>query len=197
MGCKGPEVFANCASVQYASATSWNIKAGHGCIGCTMPAFWDAMGPAHARLPSTLPFAPNITADQIGLGLVGAVAAVTAAHGAATYARELRNRVVGRRRAATAAIAGVVPAPVAGAVATLEPPEAVSPGPVEPPPPPVPALAPVSAGPVAATPGPGATPEAMTAPEAEPALGAGPSALGEPDPNQPAADEPGQPEPPR
>jgi hydrogenase small subunit len=196
MGCKGPEVFANCASVQYASATSWNIKAGHGCIGCTMPAFWDAMGPAHARLPSTLPFAPNITADQIGLGLVGGVAAVTAAHGAATYARELRNRVVGRRRAAAAAIAGAVPAPVAGAVATLEPPEAVSPGPVEPPPA-DPALAPVSAGPVAATPGPGATPEAITTPEAEPALEAGPSALDEPDPNQPAADEPGQPEPPR
>jgi len=113
MGCKGPEVFANCAAVQYASGTSWNIKAGHGCIGCTMPGFWDTMGPAHARLPATLPFAPNITADQIGLALVGGVAVVTAAHGAATYAREVRNKVVGRRRAragaATAAGAAGVP----------------------------------------------------------------------------------------
>jgi hydrogenase small subunit len=191
MGCKGPEVYANCASVQYASATSWNIKAGHGCIGCTMPDFWDSMGPAHARLPSTLPFAPNITADQIGLGLVGGVAAVTAAHGAATSARELRNRVVGRRRAA-AAIAGVAPAPVGGAVATLEPPEAASPGPVGPPPPES-----MPAEPVAATPEPAATPETMTTPEAEPVLEAGPSALDEPRPNQPGADGPEQPESPR
>jgi hydrogenase small subunit len=189
MGCKGPEAFANCATVQYASATSWSVKAGHGCIGCTMPDFWDSMGPAHARLPSTLPFAPNITADQIGLGLVGGIAAVTAAHGAATYARELRNRVVGRRRAAAAATAGVVPAPVEGAVATLEAPAAVSPGPVDPTPP-----EPMAAEPVAATPEPAATPKAMTTPEAEPVLEAGPSALVEPDPNEPGADEPEQPE---
>jgi len=189
MGCKGPEVFANCASVQYASATSWNIKAGHGCIGCTMPDFWDSMGPAHARLPATLPFAPTVTADQIGLGLVGGVAAVTAAHGAATYARELRNRVVGRRRAATAAIAAVAPAPVEGRVATLEPPEVVSPEPVEPPP----APASMEAEPVPA-PGPAATPEPMTTPEAEPGLEAAPAALEEPGPSRPGADAPEQPE---
>jgi hypothetical protein len=147
------------------------------------------MGPAHARLPSTLPFAPNITADQIGLGLVGGVAAVTAAHGAATYARELRNRVVGRRRAAAAAIAGVAAAPVGGAVATLEPPEAASPGPVEPPPPES-----MPAEPVAATHEPAATLEAVAAPEAEPAVDADLSALDEPRPNQPGADEPEQPE---
>ncbi|TAK02591.1 MAG: twin-arginine translocation signal domain-containing protein [Chloroflexota bacterium] len=102
LGCKGPETFANCATVQYASGTSWNVKAGQGCIGCTMRRFWDAMGPAHARLPSTIPFAPTITADQIGLALVGGVAALTAVHGSATYARELRNKVVARRRAAAA-----------------------------------------------------------------------------------------------
>jgi len=118
LGCKGPETFANCPTVQYASETSWNVKAGQGCIGCTMPRFWDSMGPAHARLPSTLPFAPNVTADQIGLALVGGVAALTVAHGTATYARELRNRVVGRRRAA-AATRQATPAPTAEL--TLEP----------------------------------------------------------------------------
>ena len=100
LGCKGPETFANCPTVQYASGTSWNVKAGQGCIGCTMPGFWDAMGPAHARLPSPIPFAPNVSSDQIGLALVGGVAALTAAHGTATYARELRNKVLLRRRAA-------------------------------------------------------------------------------------------------
>ncbi len=135
MGCKGPETFANCPTVQYASGTSWNVKAGQGCIGCTMQRFWDAMGPAHARLPSTLPFAPNITADQIGLALVGGVAAITMAHGAATYTRELRNKVVAHRRAAAVRRAAAEP-PVAATIAAEAPapasgPESSTPEPIE------------------------------------------------------------------
>jgi hydrogenase small subunit len=102
LGCKGPETFANCPTRMYAARTSWAIKAGHGCIGCTMPDFWDSMGPAYSRLPPPLPFVPNINSDQIGLALVGGIAAVTAAHGAATYGRELRNRALARRRRAEA-----------------------------------------------------------------------------------------------
>jgi len=190
MGCKGPEAFANCATVQYASATSWNVKAGHGCIGCTMPAFWDSMGPAHARLPSTLPFAPNITADQIGLALVGGVAAVTATHGAATYARELRNRVVGRRRAGAAAAIDAGQALVDQAVATLEPPAVTSPEAVEPPTVPSTEAAIVIAEP--ATP-----PEPVVVAAAEPEVMPAQPALDEPGPGQPAQDEPDQPESPR
>ncbi|MGZ8667625.1 MAG: hypothetical protein ACXWZM_11030, partial [Solirubrobacterales bacterium] len=95
-------------------------------------------------------------------------------------------------RAARAAIAGVTPAPVGGAVATLEPPEAVSPGPLEPPPPES-----MPAAPVAATHEAAATTGAMTTPEAEPVLEAGPWALDDPRPNQPGADEPEPPESPR
>jgi len=102
LGCKGPETFANCPTRMYAARTSWAIKAGHGCIGCTMPDFWDSMGPAYSRLPPPLPFVPNINSDQVGLVLVGGIAAVTAAHGAATYGRELRNRALERRRRAEA-----------------------------------------------------------------------------------------------
>ena len=98
LGCKGPETFANCPTALYGGRASWAVKAGHGCIGCTMPSFWDAMGPAYQRLPAPIPFAPNISSDEIGLALVGGVAAATVVHGAATYARELRNRVVGHRR---------------------------------------------------------------------------------------------------
>jgi len=102
LGCKGPETFANCPTKMYAARTSWAIKAGHGCIGCTMPDFWDSMGPAYSRLPPPLPFVPNVNSDQVGLALVGGIAAVTAAHGAATYGRELRNRALERRRRAEA-----------------------------------------------------------------------------------------------
>jgi hydrogenase small subunit len=91
MGCKGPESFANCPTVGYASGTSWPVQAGHGCIACTMPGFWDAMGPAYARLPAPLPFAPNITADQIGHAAIAGVAALTVVHGTASWVRGRRT----------------------------------------------------------------------------------------------------------
>ena len=90
MGCKGPETFANCPTVGYAGGTSWAVQAGHGCIGCTMPGFWDSMGPAYSRLPPPLPFAPNVTTDQIGQAAVAGVAALTLAHGAASWVRGRR-----------------------------------------------------------------------------------------------------------
>ncbi|HEY6057814.1 MAG TPA: hydrogenase small subunit [Candidatus Limnocylindrales bacterium] len=90
MGCKGPETFANCASVRYAEGTSWPVKAGHGCIGCTMPGFWDAMSPFYQRLPGPLPFAPDVSVDQVGLAVVGGVGAMTLAHGAASVVRQKR-----------------------------------------------------------------------------------------------------------
>ncbi len=134
MGCKGPETFANCPTVLYADRTSWSVKAGHGCIGCTMPRFWDAMGPAYQRLPSPLPFASNVSADEIGLALVGGVAVLTAAHGAASYVRERRAPSV-ERREALAVVPERVEPPSALAAAEPEPAEAptVVPERVEPP----------------------------------------------------------------
>jgi hydrogenase small subunit len=97
MGCKGPETFANCPTVKYADGASWAVLAGHGCIGCTMPSFWDAMGGAYERLPAPLPFAPNVSADQLGLALVGGVGGVTAVHGVASYVRQRRWGAAERR----------------------------------------------------------------------------------------------------
>jgi hypothetical protein len=62
-----------------------------------MPSFWDAMGPAYARLPAPLPFAPNVTADQIGHAAVAGVAAVTVVHGAASWVRGRRGHDAERR----------------------------------------------------------------------------------------------------
>ena len=97
MGCKGPETFANCPTVKYAGGASWNVLAGHGCIGCVSPGFWDAMGSAYDRLPSPIAYAPNVTVDQIGMALVGGVAAVTVAHGGASTVRQWRNRRIASR----------------------------------------------------------------------------------------------------
>jgi hydrogenase small subunit len=112
MGCKGPEAFANCPTIRYGDGVSWPVKAGHGCIGCTMPAFWDTMSPFYQRLPSPLPFAPDATVDQIGGAAVVGVAALTAAHGAASYARQRVARARVRRGAlsqATSEPAGALP----------------------------------------------------------------------------------------
>ena len=58
------------------------------------------MGPAYARLPSTAAVRARTSPSTRSAWRSSAGSPrSTAAHGAATYARELRNRVVGRRRA--------------------------------------------------------------------------------------------------
>jgi hydrogenase small subunit len=100
MGCKGPQSFANCATARYAEQVSWPVHAGHGCIACTMPDFWDAMGPAYARLPAPMPFLPQVTVDHVGQLLVAGVGAVTVAHGTASYLRNKQSKRAERRAAA-------------------------------------------------------------------------------------------------
>ena len=109
MGCKGPETNSNCPTARYADGTSWPVKAGHGCVGCTMPGFWDAMSPFYRRLPPPLPFAPTVSADQVGQALVGGVAGLTVAHGAASYVRQRRVGAQKRREARAAAADGALP----------------------------------------------------------------------------------------
>jgi hydrogenase small subunit len=105
VGCKGPESFGNCASVRFAEGTSWPVRAGHGCIGCTMPHFWDSMSPFYLRLPAPLPTFPALTVDVAGAALLAGVAGVAAVHGTAMYAVQRRRRA-GDRRAALAAAPG-------------------------------------------------------------------------------------------
>lgn len=45
LGCKGPDTFNNCPTVKWNDATSWPVQAGHPCIGCSEPNFWDKMSP--------------------------------------------------------------------------------------------------------------------------------------------------------
>ena len=44
VGCKGPYTFNNCPKVKFNAKTSWPVQAGHGCIGCSEPNFWDNFG---------------------------------------------------------------------------------------------------------------------------------------------------------
>ncbi|MCG6893490.1 MAG: hydrogenase small subunit [Desulfobacteraceae bacterium] len=45
MGCKGPETYNNCPIAKFNDGTSWPIEAGHPCIGCSEPGFWDKFTP--------------------------------------------------------------------------------------------------------------------------------------------------------
>ena len=45
MGCKGPNTYNNCPVAKFNDGTSWPVEAGHPCIGCSEPNFWDKMTP--------------------------------------------------------------------------------------------------------------------------------------------------------
>jgi hydrogenase small subunit len=42
LGCKGPTTYNACATTKWNEGTSFPIEAGHPCIGCSEPDFWDA-----------------------------------------------------------------------------------------------------------------------------------------------------------
>ncbi len=58
------------------------MAAGHGCVGCSEPGFWDTMSPFYDRLPHVATRDFSLTADRIGLGVLAATATGFAAHGA-------------------------------------------------------------------------------------------------------------------
>ena len=64
------------------------MKAGHGCIACASPRFWDTKSPFYERLPQPPGFGVDVTAGEIGWVAVGAVAAATVAHGVGHIVRD-------------------------------------------------------------------------------------------------------------
>lgn len=44
LGCKGPTTYNACAVTKWNDGTSFPIEAGHPCLGCSEPKFWDAGG---------------------------------------------------------------------------------------------------------------------------------------------------------
>lgn len=77
MGCKGPMSSHNCPTVRYNEGTNWPIGAGHPCIGCSEPGFWDIptyvpIELVHFTPPATY---PAITPPQKEISPVGAAIA--------------------------------------------------------------------------------------------------------------------------
>lgn len=92
VGCKGPATFSPCPIFLWNGHTSWPIGAGHPCLGCTEPHFWDTMTPFYGRLPDVAGFGVERYADTIGAALAVGAAAGVAAHAAATGLYQIRSR---------------------------------------------------------------------------------------------------------
>jgi len=97
VGCKGPYTFNNCGKNRFNQHTSWPIQAGHGCIGCSEPDFWDTMGPFEEpvadRLYNTVfgGLGADATADKVGTGLLAVTGVGIAAHAALSTFRKPRT----------------------------------------------------------------------------------------------------------
>jgi len=84
VGCKGPYTFNNCSRERFNQHTSWPVQAGHGCIGCSEPDFWDTMAPYEEPLADRK-FASidaDATADSVGVKILAVAGAAIAAHAA-------------------------------------------------------------------------------------------------------------------
>jgi len=74
LGCKGPTTHNACATVKWNDKTSWPVEAGHGCLGCSEPDFWDAGGFYNALSIPTSDYR-QAAGYAIGAGLVGGAVA--------------------------------------------------------------------------------------------------------------------------
>lgn len=80
MGCKGPYTFNNCPTERFNAHTSWPVLAGHGCIGCSEPDFWDDMADFEKPLSRKPLHGLDATADTIGAVTLGLTAIGIGAH---------------------------------------------------------------------------------------------------------------------
>ncbi len=80
MGCKGPVAFHNCPTIRWNEGTSWPVQAGHGCIACAAPGFWEM--PAYQTVPiqgQTPPTTyPGVEEDGDGSALAAVAVGVAA-----------------------------------------------------------------------------------------------------------------------
>jgi len=85
LGCKGPTTYNACATVKWNEGTSFPIEAGHPCLGCSEPGFWDAG--SFYRAIST----PTEDISKAAVYAVGAGAAAGVALGAMHRARKQKS----------------------------------------------------------------------------------------------------------
>lgn len=83
MGCKGPTTYNACSTIGWNEGTSFPIKSGHGCLGCSEVGFWDN-GSFYDRVTGIDQFGVEANADDVGLAAAGAVGAAIGIHAVAS-----------------------------------------------------------------------------------------------------------------
>jgi hydrogenase small subunit len=96
MGCKGPISYHNCPTVRWNEGVSWPVGAGHGCIGCSEPGFWERPTYVPVELheftpPSLYPDieAPAESVSAVNAGVTGAVVGLAVGAAGAAAAMQL------------------------------------------------------------------------------------------------------------
>jgi hydrogenase small subunit len=94
MGCKGPMAHSNCPLVGWNDDTSWPVAAGHPCLACTEPRFWDVASPFYRWMGEGVLPAPGPRErrdETVGIALGAGAAAVAAGVGTAALIRQRRK----------------------------------------------------------------------------------------------------------
>lgn len=65
LGCKGPVTHNACTTLQWNQRTGYPMKAGHGCLGCAEPGFWD-MASSSGEVGFYLPLSRSGSGDSGG-----------------------------------------------------------------------------------------------------------------------------------
>lgn len=73
LGCKGPVTHNACATTKWNGGAGFPIEAGHGCIGCSEPKFWDAGG-FYQPLPAPAADVATVAKAAAAIGAGAAVA---------------------------------------------------------------------------------------------------------------------------
>lgn len=98
LGCKGPVTYNACAVLKWNEGTSFPIEAGHGCLGCSEPNFWDK-GSFYAPLST----ATQLDATTLALGaLAGAAVGVGAGYAGRSVQQKNREAAAAAAKAAKA-----------------------------------------------------------------------------------------------
>jgi hydrogenase small subunit len=88
MGCRGPTTYNACAAIGWNEGTSFPIKSGHGCIGCSEEGFWDR-GPFYERLPDMRQWGVESNADKVALAGAAAIGGAIAVQTVTTAIKSL------------------------------------------------------------------------------------------------------------
>lgn len=71
LGCKGPTTYNACATTKWNNGTSFPIEAGHPCLGCSEPDFWDGGGFYKALSMPTEDISETVIYAAAGAAAVG------------------------------------------------------------------------------------------------------------------------------